>query len=625
VLLLGALPVLTACEEPLRSDFPNQPGGNPLVPEHALLPFPSDYYLVADPSTRTGRRVSIPQEALHENVPAEIFAAADGFSMAPALLAWLPGGFLLSSLPDPLQEGATLEDDSAVFLVNGDTGERFPALVELDQNTPEESQQLLIVRAHRKLDPDTGYVVILRDRLRRRDGTPHAAQDAFRALRDDTPTAAPEIESQREAFVKVRQVIQDQGLAPAEVVLAWSFHTRSEEPVVSPLLHMQQVAWDTPVGDYRFESTWVDDASNWIQEGVFEVPSFLDGRGYVQLDAEGLPILQGTAEEPFRLTIPASVDETRPVILYGHGFLGHFDQSSRGAVNQLCRERRYSTVAADLGFNSGDSTRILTILAAELQNIDWVVSLNWQKMANFTALAKLTRERLSQEIQVDGPGGRFLPLDGEQVHYSGISNGGTFGYVVAATSPALTKAVLIVGGGGLTHFLQRAVNWNDFAPLFEVFYEQPVDVQILLSLLQINMDPIDSINYVHRLTANRFPGLQPLRATLHMAVNDSQVRNILTEWVARTAGVKLVQPSVKEIWGLEPLSAPLPDGVTDVDSALYVYDEHVEPSPITNVPPAEDNGTHGTANRLPVMQEHWYQFIEHGRVMMTCDGPCDPL
>jgi len=34
--------------------------------------------------------------------------------------------------------------------------------------------------------------------------------------------------------------------------------------------------------------------------------------------------------------------------------------------------------------------------------------------------------------------------------------------------------------------------------------------------------------------------------------------------------------------------------------------------------------THGTANRLPDMQEAWYQILEHGRFVQTCEGPCDP-
>ena len=67
-----------------------------------------------------------------------------------------------------------------------------------------------------------------------------------------------------------------------------------------------------------------------------------------------------------------------------------------------------------------------------------------------------------------------------------------------------------------------------------------------------------------------------------------------------------------------------PGGRTDLDSALYVYDEHVEPSPITNVPPETDNGTHEGVPRQPTLQEHWFQFLENDTYVMSCDGACDP-
>ncbi len=625
VVALGALVVFgVGCQDDsLPNNFPNQPDGNPLVPSVALLPFPSDFYLVDDPDTATGRRLVFPQGALPDHVPPAIFDDADGFTMTPTILAWLPGGVDSASLPDPLNPGATLEDDSPVFLVETTGWTRVPVLAELDANTDDVSLQLLLIRSHVKLEPNTGYVVILRDGLRTRDGAPHETGEAFAALRDGRATGDPDVERLRPSFELVNQAIAENGLEPEEVVLAWAFHTRSEEQVVSTLLEMQWMTWEAPTGDWSIDATEVN-TENWIAEGTFEVPNFLDDDGLVQMDADGLPISQGTYPEEFRLTIPLSVTETRPVIVYGHGFFSHLGESSGGAVNQLCRERGFSAIATNMGFNESDMFEQLDILTTRLKDMYWLISLHWQKLVNQTALAKLVQDRLGTELTLDWGGGEFLPLDGAAVHYSGISNGGTYGYLVASTSPAFERAVLMVGGGGVTHFLQRAVNWRDFEWFFDGVVEDKQAMQILLATLQIPLDSIDSLNYVHRLTRNRFPGLGPMRASVHMAVNDSQVRNILTEWSCRTAGVPLVTPSAKDIWGLETITAALPDGAADVDSALHVYDEHVEPSPITNVPPMEDNGTHGTMGRLPVMQEAWYQFLEHGRIVQVCDGPCDP-
>lgn len=623
--LLTGLVAAPGCDEELPDDFANAPGGNPLVPEIALLPFPSDYYLDPDPDTVTGWRVRYPQEGLPDSVPAEIFTDADGFTMSPAILAWLPGGFDPSRLPDPGDPGATLEDDSPVLLVNAATNERVPVLVELDSNTDDVEKQTLILRAHRRLDPDTAYVVILRDALRTRDGQAHAPGEAFLALRDDRPTADPAVERMRDSFQNlVNPTLAAQGLAPEEVVLAWSFHTRSEANVTDTLLAMQQMAWEAAVGGYTIIEDGLDDNQEYrVIDGTFEAPSFRDEDGYVQLDGDGLPVRQGYEDTPFMLMIPVSVDEPRPVILYGHGFFSYYDEITYGGVNKLCRERRYSAVATNYGFNYEESGEQFMILSERLELFPRLISLHLQRLVNFTSLLKLTRETLANDITSDGPGGPFHPLDGSRIHYSGISNGGTFGFTLAATSPAVERAVLIVGGGGLTHFLQRAVNWYDYMPFFEGTWDDPLEMQLILSLMQGQLDPIDSINYAPHLIRDRFPGLPPLRASVHMAVNDSQVRNVLTEWTVRSAGIPLVTPSPKPIWGLDTVDASSLDD-PELAAVFHVYDEHVEAPPQGNLPPDEDNGTHGSVPKSAPLQESWYQFIEHGRFVQVCDGACDP-
>src|SRR5690606_35397172 len=125
----------------------------------ALLPFPSDFYLEADASTRTGRRLVIPQEALPEAIPSDV-VTGDGYTMLPAILAKLPGGIDVASLPDPVDTGATTRDDASVFLIEIGSWTKMPVLAELDLNAMDVETQALIIRPHQKLEPNTGYVVI---------------------------------------------------------------------------------------------------------------------------------------------------------------------------------------------------------------------------------------------------------------------------------------------------------------------------------------------------------------------------------------------------------------------------------------------------------------------------------
>ena len=130
-IFLAAL-ALVGCkkEEPeLLRNLPNEPGGNPLVPDVALFPWPSDLYLVDDPSTRTGRRLELPDEALPEKVVAADYAQHDGFTRAPHILASFDVGIDPASLPTLV---GSVDTASSVLLVRSDTQDLVPIVAEVD-------------------------------------------------------------------------------------------------------------------------------------------------------------------------------------------------------------------------------------------------------------------------------------------------------------------------------------------------------------------------------------------------------------------------------------------------------------------------------------------------------------
>jgi pimeloyl-ACP methyl ester carboxylesterase len=623
---LGAL--LASCGSGTRAieGYENLPGGNPLVPEVAALPYPADFYLVEDASTATGRRLALPQEVMPRSVDATLFQQ-DGFTVIPAILAYLPGGTDVASLPSPTDHAASIADDSSVLLVREDTWERVGVLAELDQTTDDTSRQAIIIRPLRALEYNTGYVVILRDSLRRLDGTAHEPSEVYAALRDRARTGIDEIDRQRDSFGLVRAAIDGAGLDQDEVVLAWSFHTRSEAPVVTPLVSMQIAANEAPIGAYEITRNEVDGTNRQI-EGTMEVPNFVDpDTADVVLNAAGEATQVGVRTVPFVLTVPETIDEARPVIIYGHGFLGTRAQTTRGSFNDLCQDYRMSAAGVEFGFHENVVPIVSRAFGGDWVAMNEVVAEVEQSFVNSTFLARLIRERLADELThdpMDGSGPHAL-LDADNVHYMGISNGGTFGYVMAATSPQLERAVMVVGGGGLIHFLTRATQWNSFGPLLNLVIRDPLDQQLAFAMIQQVLDPVDAMNYMRHLVDDRFPGMRPLRASMHMAVNDSQVNNLVTEWAMRTADIPMVVPSPRDVWDLPTVSAPEPLGApADVLAAMHVYDEHVTPSPVTNVPPAADNDTHGTVRELPSYQIQVGRFLTEGIFVHACDGACDP-
>jgi len=87
VLLTAARGFAAACTDPtaLGIDLSQQPFCDPLVPEQCMLPFPNDYFTVADSRSPTRRRIHFTPEGLPKNTSAVPLEAAelnrsDGFA-----------------------------------------------------------------------------------------------------------------------------------------------------------------------------------------------------------------------------------------------------------------------------------------------------------------------------------------------------------------------------------------------------------------------------------------------------------------------------------------------------------------------------------------------------------------
>jgi len=611
------------------ASFPNKPGGNPLVPEVTAYPFPSDFYLAKDTTTETGWRIDMPQKALPLTIKPSLLSSIDGFSRIPIILTFLPGGVDPKSLPPPADPSITLTDNSPVLLIKHGTWEKVPILVERDLMAPDDKTRALIIRPLKTLDEKSAYVVILRDKLLNTAGKPHQANAAFSALRDGIKTGDPDVEKQRESHKLVAAAMAQLKLKPAEVVQAWAFHTCSEKVVTAKLLALQAAANTDPLPKYSITSDKDETSGTKTNRQIvatMTVNNYVGTDGQIKLDSGGKPVAQGTRAVKFGMTIPSTIDGPRPIILYGHGFFGGWIQGTRGSWNDIATKYKFNTAATNFGFHEDLETTTMSALSVDMKKIETVVSEVQQAFYNTTLMGRLVSETLSKTLTgKDSKGNPITLLDSKKIYYHGISNGGTFGYVMAATCPYLTRASIIVGGGGLTHFLQRAVQWWDYINFLKMLYPNPPEQQLMMSLVQHKLDPVDSMNYVGHLVQNRYAGYPPLKAALHMAINDCQVNNLVTEWVARTAGIPYISPSPKKIFSLKTITAPSPGGApAGTMGAMFVYDEKVTPTPLTNVPPKTDNDTHGTVRKLSVYQQHVVKFLEEGKFVQVCNGPCDP-
>ncbi|MFT4627502.1 MAG: hypothetical protein ACI8PZ_006187 [Myxococcota bacterium] len=593
--------------------------GDPLVPEFPLYPWPSDTWRVADSSTASGYRLAVPSELFPLDVPPEALAKHDGFTRVPALVTFFPGGVDPAGLPTI---EASRGDDSAVWLV-GPGGERVEVLAEIDANVTDPNRQALLIRPQRTLEPSTTYVAIISHRLKAPGGGELPESPAFAALRDGVVTDNSAVESLRDGFGVVLEAIGAVPVPLKDVALAWSFSTRSEAQVVGPTLAMHDIALalGTPewvITDQR------QDGDNAVVEGTFQAPDFLGPEGVIELDAAGMPTTHGERTVEFVIAVPDSVQRTRPVIVFGHGFFSAKEEILWGSLQQSLHPWEMSAASVDfIGFNEDDLLETVGALGGDLAALERTVSQQLQSHVHFSLLASLLRGPLAEAISVERDAGAMAPLDPDAVHYMGISNGGTQGATILAASPVLNRGALVVPGGGWSHMLQRAVQWRSMGAIIQNKYTDPLELQLVLSMSQQVLDPVDGLNYARGLVERPFEGRGPNEVTLHMAVEDSQVANLVTEWVARSASIPLLVPATVAPVGLDEVEAP-PPGRTDLSSALYVYDEGYPSQPTGNVPPYEDNGAHETIRDLESYQVQVGEFLETGTIVQVCDGPCDP-
>lgn len=620
LLLVAAFGCRRSPDEQVLRGLPNLPGGNPVVPAEAMYPWPSDFYLQPDPDTATGRRLVLPAEALPEGVFPEDFAAHDGFTRAPAVLTWFPEGVDPASLPSV--EGS-IEADSSVRLVALPDLEPVPLLAELDLRAASPDDQALILRPMRALEPATTHVAIVTSRLRGGQGQAITPSDAFRALRDSIPTDLEAVEVQRESYEAVNQAIDDLGLDPEEVVLAWPFTTRSREQVVGPVLSMHDQVMAAPLDPWVPISD-VQDGSSRLIEGEIQVLDFLGTTGRITLDDDGVPIASGTRPVRFLLNIPDSVNGPRPVVVFGHGFFSAQEEITWGSLADALHQWGFNAIATDfIGFNEDDAVPTFTAVGAGIGALAMVAEQQLQSHAHFTALARLVKEQLAADLSIDRGAGAFAPLDPASVPYMGISNGGSQGSVIVAASPMLDRGALVVPGGGWSHMMQRAVQWGMLGGILEERYTRSRELQVVLALTQQLLDPVDALNYADHLAAEPFPGRSPKQVTLHMAVGDAQVANLVTGWVARTAGIPMITPSTHDFELLDRIEAVPPSGWSG-NAALFVYDEGYPPLPEGNLSPPEDNDAHDTIRDLDSYKAQVGQFLETGLIAQVCDGACDP-
>jgi hypothetical protein len=593
--------------------------GAGLDADACLLPWPSSAFLVADASTRTGFRVQLPAALMPVNdngvaVDPAPWNRADGFSpMTTLFVEW-------SSLIDPAplptwrDPGPSLAADSPTVIIDVDSGERVAHFVELE-SSPEVAagHTEMYLRPAARLGEGRHYAVGIRA-LTTTNGKKVAAGAPFRELRDKEPSS---LESRRAAFERdVFAPLARAGVERASLQIAWDFRTASGETGWGDLVAMRDAAISAGATACSISNVVEDPNDPEILrqlQGQITIPNFLEGTTLAR-GGDGKPALAGSVAVPFTAIIPRSANVGAPLFIYGHGLFSDQSELLRDFGRDTASKAGAVAVATDYVGLTGADTADVVDAFLDLNRFPGIIDKLRQGIIDTILLPRAFLGCASlPQLQASGQ-----PLiDGSNLGYFGNSMGGTLGSVIAALSPDVHRFALGVGGIDFPVMMPRTTRWPQLEAFYRIAYPTRLDRDLLIVMSATQWDQAESSSFATHVLGDPLPGSAPASLLFQVGRWDADTTNVASEIAGRTLGLPELTPTAHAVWGLAPMSAPLP-------SAYVVYDLGATPFPDGTLPQPE-NGVHEGVRRDPRAQAQIVAFLrKDGQVVDTCNGACEP-
>jgi hypothetical protein len=615
-----------------------------------MLPFPNDFYTVADPGTPTGRRVVIPAGAFPDSTTGRTFDPSpwehnDGFSPGSTILVHVPGLSLSQSHVATIGDmGASLARSSPIVLVDARTGAWWPTWAELDARDPNPATQLLVIHPARNLTEGDRYIVALRD-LRTSDGTAIPPGPGFSAVLglaasgDGGPPDAAYVAHLRDVLRQLRHA----GLNTQGLYLAWDFTVASASNITEPEITMRDqtfAALHRGLGSFRVSGV-VNDPPGRPElarevRGTFDVPSYLSGppggaQSVLTEGTDGLPTHEpGDVDRAnFECEIPRSATAAHPAKpgVYGHGLFGSAAEVTESSVPQFSDAYDYVFCGTDWVGLSSSTLALAVSVTGNFNGFPALADNLMQSLLNAQVLGNLmvNPRGFASDPAFEGSDHRTLLRTGDHLVYYGNSEGGIMGGAFAALSTESRRVVLGVPGMDYAVLLPRSADFAPFQSLIDDAYPDKA-VQLLgFDVLQMLWDRAETDGYAEQMVSG-LPGTPHHQILLEEAFGDHQVTNISTETEARTIGAALRMPALsagrsreaEPFWGLAPLRDASPT------AALFVWDTGVPPEPSTDTPPLAGPDPHDTTPRsFPKFWAQMNTFFASGHVVDPCGTkPC---
>jgi hypothetical protein len=533
---------------------------DPIDPSRCALPWPSNTFTVADPTSATRLRVAI-TSALYpaSDDPREI-NRADGFSRVSPVMT------LVQGTVDP----AMLGDGNGPFRVYAvRDGALTPVplrfrVIAGPSTTPE---SLVIAYPRAPMAGATDHIAVVLDSLPTAENTALTASPLVRAALGLAAPSTDEQSRYRAYHAPTRALLQRAGVDLARVARVWDFTTRSREQPTRTLLAMRERlfravdAGEIRVALDRVRVVTTGPGALDVAGRLTNVPDFLDADGRIVRDAMGAPIPatgeEGVHEVPFRVLVPRGTGDYR-VAMWGHGMGGDVTDTSfdaeitgAGAAKVNLRFAGYYNDTVIPSF-----ARFANMLKGAEQSTAGLLQSVADGAVIFRALVgsgddTARQAPLAQVLAAPMIMGMPNPVAGRYPRaagaiWTGGSLGGTMGLVFMRSEPRMTAAVLNVPGAGWSHYLTQSNLYAVARLVLNTNYRNDIDIHVVVGMAQLNFDDADGAVW---------GGATPDRPMLlQESIGDPVLPNIGSELAAASVGASHVGAVLTAVRGVEPVA-----------------------------------------------------------------------
>jgi len=629
------------------------------VGHDCLLPWPNNAFTVASNETSTGRQLAVsstvdPTNVKGVHVSTTYINRGDGFSPGSVILTYVPNLDLVAShIASSTDIGSSLDLNAPIVLLDTVTGTRIPYFAELDAQTTNTAEQLLLIHPAVALTEAYRYVVVLRDLV---DNSGHSIAPLA------STTAAWSATSKSSTRLQyISQVLHKDAasvIGSTEPYMAWDFTVASEKSLAGPAVTMHKLAYKwlakhhlayhkkmaIPETDYAPVFTVTSSTTiNGVRDvhGTFQVPLFLKDTtpfSAMTVDRSGHPVINGTKTwtANFICVLPSTISLSGPALptVYGHGLLGSATEVE-GSSFSVALTHNLAGCATDwVGMSASDVPNVERNLN-DMSTFNTQVDHMLQGFVNFQFLGRLINSPAgfaSNPAFQNGSGKALFQVG--KCTFMGYSQGGIMGGAVSAVSTEWARVILGVPGmdyGGL--LLNRSVDWNEFSSIYDKAYTDPVDQQVVLQLGQLLWDRGENDGYAEHLTSNPYPGIRAKQVFIIENYGDHQVANVSAEMLARTIGARNHQPALNPSffgqtprtnvpvvvqWGLSKLNQ-----TKAAKAGLVLWDYGTPTPPTTDLAPngsAYGADPHGDGRGNASLLTQITTFLTTGVIPDVCGG-----